>query len=230
MHVGLMPTPLDPSPYDTYVETRQYYIHPRTGMRASKALIAKLKIKPTTFLYLKRSEDGSTIERVKVGQYESIFPVHGIIDRNLSETLSRFNVYHKIWSNIAGQIRISINGMQAGRRIKEVLHIPFFRRHWELKFHGRDDFKRYIKASILSALRKKGLRISNPKESRGRIHSLEQNKKGLESILYLERDQKKITRIKSHIDSIQRAIRDQKKSKQLSRVTIKIEKLGLQGE
>lgn len=224
--------PLEPSPYKTYVETKSYYIHPRTGMRASKAVIQRLKLKPTTFVYLRRSEDHGIIEKTRVMKREIIVATAPMQDRWVSHALGKAKAYSKLWANRAGHIRVTVNGEvmegKRRRRVKEVFYLDYHRRHWEMQARAYAGFKNFILGSVLSHLRRRGLRLSNPKASRQRIHDLEEQRaKELRALDSIPREfARQRAGKQASIEWAGEAIRMQKESRQLHASTIRIEKLG----
>jgi len=160
----------------------------------------------------------------KLTHYEHILDLASLSDRRISSAFSRYRIYSKIWENNRGIIRISINGHVKGRRVKEVIHIGYMKRLWSEKHNGYQKFKAYLLNKVLQALRRRGLRLSNPHESRERLVSLKRQlaieSQNLAKVPeWLQKDQAK------KVEGIARLIRAQKDSKQVQGGTIKIEKL-----
>lgn len=168
---------------------------------------------------------------------EKILPMKSFSDRKVRQTLAQQQVYKKMWDDFKvegdiqrrGAIRMTISGYAEGRRVKEIIHLGFHRQHW-LEGYGRsadayEGFKDWLVGAVLSNLRRRGLRLSNPKESARRINDLSKNRQGMLSMMEMETKPEKrggwLERIKWATD----AIRQQKKSRQVTQATIKIEKL-----
>lgn len=162
--------------------------------------------------------------RERLTMYEHILHLKKFSDRSLCDTFARGRIYSKIWQNTRGSIRVTINGLVLGRRVKEVLHIGYLRNLWEHKHNGYEKFKDYLTHKILNALRRRGLRLSNAKESQGRLVMLRKRRKTVEENLkviphWMRKDEKK------KLASIVRSIHSQRLSSQITSATIRIEKL-----
>lgn len=162
--------------------------------------------------------------RQRLNYYEQILDVKKFSERSVRQTLARQRVFSQIWENSQGSIRVTVNGHVDGRRVKEVIHIGYLKRLWEGKHNGYSKFKDDLVNQILRALRKRGLRLSNPKESLRRLRDLHKR-------LMIESDNLSKTpdwmqhKILSNIKAISKSIRLQKRSRQLLGGTIRIEKL-----
>lgn len=169
--------------------------------------------------------------KVRLTMQEFLVPVSAFTERHVRSTLVQTKAFQKIWDNWGGVIRVRIAGVTAdGRRVRRVLHLPFHRQHWEFverRRHdpsGRELFRRWLTASILAALRASGLRLSDRRESQGRISRLQKELRALQSMTEFVSPQ----RMGGHIQQMKWkavAIRKQKASKQILRPTIRIEKL-----
>lgn len=215
----------------------------------------KKRIKPEHWLYVtqhfseeeiaerpeRKKRQGRIEQAVRLTKTEKILKLSSLDDRWVSKTLAKHRVYKSLVENWGGEIRITVNGHSQGRRIKEVIHLAYHRGHWglggprlpgetfsqwaKLNEEKYDRFKQWVLGSILSNLRRRGLRVSNPKESAGRIRTL--NQKLLDIV-----DALKITKpgavrgglLEREVWAID-AIATQKKLKQLNGVTMRIEKL-----
>lgn len=162
--------------------------------------------------------------RERLTHYEAILPISKLSDRRISTVFARHRIYHAIWQNTRGVIRVTISGNFDGRRIKEIIHIGYLKRLWEDKHNGYKKFKQDLLHKILNSLRRRRLRLSNPKESQARIKELqkklqtEAHNLGVVPDWLVEQTQRKIK-------SLTRSIREQRRSHQLTGGTIRIEKL-----
>lgn len=175
--------------------------------------------------YLRIGEKYHRIQdKARLTQTEKILPIRSVEDRHLRPTLARHQVFKRIWDNAGGEIRVTVNGWQGERRIKEIIHLAYHRGHWMEQKEGREKFKNWLTSSIVSNLRRRGLRLSNPKESAGRIKRL---RKDLETDIGFT-EFVKPEHMGGHVNKIkwkQKAIQQQKKLRQITRATLRIEKM-----
>ena len=180
---------------------------------------------------------GRILYSARLPTVEKILTVSSFHDRHIRRTLGAHRVYKKLWDDFRtpgdiqrrGGIRISVSGDVEGRRMKEIIHLPFMRSVWQQGFSSEakaeEGFKEWLVGSVLSNLRRRGVRLSNPVESAARIGELTKNRQGMLNMLEMEDKPEKrggwIERVKWATD----AIRQQKKLKQLKKATIRIEKL-----
>lgn len=209
--------------------------------------------KKERWLYLLSSEVSKTRKGVKIGdqwhrieqQYkmtetEKILPLSKFTDRDIRQTFNSTEVFRKIWDNWGGIIRVSVSGHIAdehlgSRRVREVFHLGFHKEHWESMIagtrsrpvSGREMFRRWLISSVSTNLRRRGLRLSNPKESQQRITRLRQDLMRLQAqteyMGYMKPE-----KMGAHVQQMlwkSQAINKQKKTKQLQGATIRIEKL-----
>lgn len=215
---------------------------------------AKKKIKPIEYLVVRHavgntkglSRDQIAILKKKAGrivyagrltQTEKILKLTSLADRHVRRTLANHRVFRTLWEDFhvkgdiqrRGSIRISLGGTAGDRRIKEIIHLGFHRQSWLEKYSSDqkafEGFKDWLVGTILSNLRRRGLRLSNPKESKQRIEDLRRNRDGMVSMMEMEQDPAKIGKWVQRIKWANKAVNDQKKSKQLTRVSMKIDKL-----
>lgn len=201
------------------------------------------------WLYTLDSEISTKRKGIKIGEHwhriqlqhkmtevEKILPVSSFSERHLRDTFNKQEVFRNIWNNWGGIIRIAVSGtVDDGRRVKEIIHLAYHKEHWESqergrgvrKVSGRELFRRWLVSAVSSNLRRRGLRLSNPKESAGRISRLRGDLAKLqgqtEYIGYMHKD-----RMGGHVQQMvwkAEAIRKQMKTKQLRGATIRIEKL-----
>lgn len=186
------------------------------------------------------------VAAAKLTETKAILRVGSLKERHVRQTLGAHRVYQRLCDDFEppgydpssgevewrrGAIRIRINGTVDGRRIKEVIHLAFSKTHWETGFsnveHAKEGFKDWLVGAILSNLRRRGLRLSDPVESAGRIQSLLKKRANLVSDLdhippqFTSIRGGKMEQIRWTTD----AIRAQKKSRQLRGATIQVEKL-----
>lgn len=217
-------------------KTTQKY---RKGRRVSKAYAKRYPHLAKTAQYLQVEERPVQFDPVEKKQsyvkwtvtarqrlhyYEQIIDIKKLTDRRIATVFAKEKVYKNIWENERGSIRITINGRVGSRQVKEVLHLGYMRGMWEHKHNGYAQFKDYLLSKVLSSLRRRGLRLSNPKESLERIRDLQRKvfteSKNLSSLPEWMLEKK----LKS-IREMNKLIRQQKKSTQLIGGTIRIEKL-----
>lgn len=164
------------------------------------------------------------VAKERLTHYEAILPISKLTDRRISTVFARHRIYHSIWQNARGVIRVTINGNFDGRRIKEIVHIGYLKRLWEEKHNGYKKFKQDLLHKILNSLRRRRLRLSNPKESRQRIKEL-QSKLQTETHNLTVVPDWMVEETQSKIKSLTRSIREQRRTHQLLGGTIRIEKL-----
>lgn len=215
---------------------------------------AKKRIKP--FLYLqvrhtlgslkgltheqatrRKKNAGKIAYRSRLTQVESIVPLSALSARHVRLTLGRRGVFKRLFDdfhvpgslNRRGSIRITLAGIVAGKKVRQVTHLAFSRIHWLESFgseeHAYEEFKNWIVGNILANLRRRDLRLSNPKESAKRITWLKQSRKNSLNLLDVESDPVKRAGLEEQIKWQGRAIRKQGKSKQMTRAFLKLEKL-----
>jgi hypothetical protein len=163
-------------------------------------------------------------QKVQLREEEKIIPAYSFEERSIRDTLYKYKVFPALWSNWGGTIRLTVNGWQGDRRIKEIIHLAYHKEHWEKQEQGYHRFRQWIVAAIASNLRRRGLRLSNPKESQGRIDGLRQELNTLQRLTeYVPPE-----RMGAHVNQVKwkaEAIQKQKRTKQLTQATIRIEKL-----
>jgi hypothetical protein len=164
-------------------------------------------------------------EKAKLIETEKILPVTSFDDRRIRMTLANHRVFQKLWENNRGEMRFTISGWSEGRRIKEVIHAGFLKKSWEDQHNGKERFKEHIVGLILSNLRRRGLRLSNPKESAQRLHDLAGKRQTYLNMSELETSREKIGGWMERVRWATDSIRQQKRLKQLTRATIRIEKM-----
>ena len=168
--------------------------------------------------------DWTVTARQKLNYYEQILDLKKMTDRRIATVFAKEKVYKKIWDNERGAIRITVNGRVGVRRVKEVLHLGYLRGMWENKHNGYTEFKDYLLSKVLQSLRRRGLRLSNPKESLARIRDL-QRKVSIETKNLSVVPEWMVEQTLKSIRAMNKLIRQQKKSSQLLGGTIRIEKL-----
>jgi len=213
------------------VVVRLLYRHPRTGqlIPPQRAKRFKKRIHPERWLMVLRGPEagrkaGQIEQAARLTQEEKILPLKDFSEQSVVQTFARSKVYQKLWTNWGGEIRMTVSGESEGRRVKHVMHLAFKRSQWELQTHGKEAFKRFLVGAVLSNLRRRGLRLSGPAHSRGRIEALRRNLAGMSEMMEFTEPEKRgglVQRMKWAADAIQK----QKKSRQLKRATIRIEKL-----
>jgi hypothetical protein len=162
--------------------------------------------------------------REKMNFFEKILPLKSITTRSVSDLLARNKVYSNIWQNNKGVIRITIEGIARGKRIKEVVHVGYLKSMWYGMREGYSKFKRYLVHKILQALGKRRLRISNSKESLERVHSLHRMANMAKDKLEYASSSEAVS-LKKEVKGLTRLIKEQKQKEQIIRATLRIEKL-----
>lgn len=160
----------------------------------------------------------------RLTHYEAILPMTKMTDRRISTAFARHRIYHSIWQNESGVIRVTVNGHFDGRRVKEIIHIGYLKRLWANKHNGYKQFKQDLLHKILNSLRRRRLRLSNPTESKARIKELTKKLAAETHNLTVVPDWM-VDQTQRKIKSLTRSIREQRRSHQLRGGTIRIEKL-----
>jgi hypothetical protein len=167
---------------------------------------------------------------------EAILKASSLKQRHIRRTLGSHRVFNRLYEDFErpgdiqrrGAVRVTIAGSVEGRRIKEVIHLGFHKTIWEIGFRDHDrakeGFKDWLTAAILTNLRRRGLRVSDPRESAQRIQDLTKNRAGLVEMLEFTEPKKRGAQME-RIQWATEAIVKQKKSRQLRGVTIRVEKL-----
>ena len=161
----------------------------------------------------------------KLIETERIIPITAVDDRHIRRTLGAHKVFQKLWENERGEMRFTISGIAGGRRIKEVIHAGYLRKSWEDQHNGKERFKEHVVGLILSNLRRRGLRLSNPKESAERIKTLVGKRDTYLQLYEMETNREKMGGLMEQVKWATDALKAQKKSKMLTRATIRIEKM-----
>lgn len=215
---------------------------------------AKKKIKPYLYLQVRHtlgSLKGLTHDQIlrrkrnagkvaytsRLTQVESIVPLSALSARHIRLTLGRRGVFKKLFDdfhvpgslNRRGSIRITLAGVVDGKRVRQITHLAFSRIHWLESFgseeHAFEEFKNWIVGNILANLRRRDLRLSNPKESAGRIKNLRAKRQAALDALEYENSPSEIAGYEEQVKWVGRAIKKQKKSRQMTRAFLKLEKL-----
>jgi hypothetical protein len=197
-------------------------------------------------LYTVDSEVSKSRKGIKIGEHwhriqlqhkmtavEKILPLSGFTDRDIRATFNKQEVFRNIWNNWGGIIRVVVSGsIEDGRRVREIIHLGYHKEHWESqergrgarKVSGRELFRRWLISSVSTNLRRRGLRLSNPKESAQRIVRLRSELNALQGMTEFMKPSEMaghVTQIKWKADAIQK----QMKTNQVRGATIRIEKL-----
>lgn len=214
-------------------------IQPQVWLVARHVMPADTRGISEHYQKLFKRQAGRIAYQARLTQEEKILPASAFRSRRVFETLGRKRVFSKLYDDFEapsgkdvqrrGAMRITVSGHAQGRRIKEVFHLPFHRMIWEGRFANQQrayaEFKRWIVASVLTNLKRRGLRISNPKESQGRIEGLRHDRMMQQQLLEVEMKPKERAKILQRIDWHSKEIARQKKTRQLTQATIRIEKL-----
>lgn len=188
-------------------------------------------------LKLQKKLAGRVLYSARLTSRASVLKLTDLREKRIREILASHRVFSKLYDDFEvagdiqrrGAIRIAISGMSDGRRIREIIHLAFHRSIWELSFSNRElayeSFKDWLVGVILSNLRRRGLRTSNKKQSDFRIEGMLKNREGMLGMLELSTTPKKKAEWIKRIAWATDAIRQQKKAKHLTSVTLKIEKL-----
>lgn len=191
---------------------------------------------PRTLAGLKKRA-GQIGYMARLTRTEAIVRTSTIKDRKVRQTLANHRVFKKLWDDFEvqgdiqrrGSIRIAVSGNCQGRRVKHIIHLAFVRSHWIGQFHSEarayEEFKHWLTAAILSNLRRRKLRVSNPIESAGRVNDLTKNRQGMLNMLDMETREAKKGGWMERITWATKAIAAQKKTRQLTQATMKIDKL-----
>lgn len=176
--------------------------------------------------YLKRQTygDWKITSKQKMNYYEQILKTKNLTSRSVADMFARNRVYNNIWQNDKGTIRITVNGMAEGRRIKEVVHVGYLKSVWYDKHNGYSKFKSYLLHKVLEALRRRKLRLSNPKEAlerikvlRGKLNEASTRLQSVPDFMY--------DSTMNQVKQISKLIRQTKQASQVTGATIRIEKL-----
>lgn len=185
---------------------------------------------------LAKKKAGRIDYTARLTRQEAILKPSSLKQRHIRRTLGQHRVFNTLYEDFQtpgdiqrrGAIRVSIGGVVDGRKIKEVIHLGFHRTVWQSGFRNEEEakegFKDWLTAAILINLRRRGLRVSDPKESAGRVHDLSKNRAGMVELLEFTKPEKRgalMEQIKWATD----AMIKQKKSRQLRGVSIRVEKL-----
>lgn len=167
---------------------------------------------------------------------ESILRTASLSEKRVRVVLGDHRIYKKLYDDFEvpgdiqrrGMIRVTINGTLKGRHIKKVIHLGFHKGAWERYYGSKADakegFKDWLVAAILSNVRRRGLRLSNPIQSQQRIQDLET--KRTNKLKELDLTPKEFAGgIMEQIRWATEAIKEQKKSRQLRGATIRVEKI-----
>lgn len=179
---------------------------------------------------------GRILYTSRLTRQESILRSSNVKGRHIRRTLGDHRVFNKLYEDFEtpgdaerrGAVRISVTGSLDGRKVRETIHLGFQKSIWETRFRNdekaKEGFKEWLTGSILTNLRRRGLRLSDPVESAGRIRDLTKNRAGMVEMLDFTDPKKRgglIERIKWATDAIVK----QKKSRQLRGVSIRVDKL-----
>lgn len=224
------------------ITVERLYRHPRTRQLISRAKALTYmrrtgrRIRPEKWLYVRHSynkaelaiapylkrRQGQIEHAVRLQTTEKILKASGLADRKIRQTFANKRVYEKLWKNWGGEIRITVGGSIEGKKVKEIIHLAYQQGNWAGNYEG---FKEWLTGAVLSNLRRRGWRVSNPRESARRITMLGRNRAGMVQMLDFAKDDKAKAGLVERIKWATEAIRRQKKSKQIRGVTIKMEKL-----
>jgi hypothetical protein len=223
------------------IRTVRKYRHPKTGRfisdRAARQYTRRTgkRLKPERWLivqhryspadiriapYVRRLQ-GRIEHAVKLTREEKILRVVSLKSRHLRETLGRHRAFTKIFENYGGNLRITISGYDRGRRIKRVMHLPYFREQWRNNYEG---FKGWLIGRMIANLTRMRLRLSNRQEVRRVIKMMTQ------AYDQAKRDYKHAPPVmrgalKEQMYWYRRLIDRKKATRQLSHATIRIEKM-----
>jgi len=168
--------------------------------------------------------DWRVTSRERLSFYEKILNVKELTSRHVRLVLGQNRIFSNIWQNDKGVIRVTVNGHVEGRHVKNVAHIGYLKSLWAHKHEGYSQFKDYVVNKILQSLRRSHLRLSNAEESRMRLVDLHARLKDAYERLDSSPSWNKES-IQEGIQEIKKLIRQQKKARQLTGGTIRIEKL-----
>lgn len=211
----------------------------KKGMRVSEKFAQRFptKVKSTQYMEIEERQpryDPQTRKQIygkwkvtsrqKMNFYEQILPLKDITSRHLRTTFAKYRIFSNIWQNHKGIIRMSVNGHVEGRRVKEVIHIGYLKSVWETRHNGYSEFKDYLVNKVLQALRRKHLRLSNPKESRERLIDLYRKRTTALRRLETSPSWNKETALEGYKE-VKKLIRLQKLTRQIKGGSIRIEKL-----
>lgn len=182
---------------------------------------------------------GKIAYQSKLTEVKKVLSEREFSERRVDWTLRRSRVLKKMYEDFEapsgrdiqrrGSIRMTVNGFHNGRRIKEVIHLPFlksaFGKYARTEEEAFEEFQEWVIGSVISNLRRRGLRLSNQIESAKRINDLDRNRKALLKLLEFERRPEKQGGLMERIKWASVAMNQQQKSKQLKGATIRIEKI-----
>lgn len=224
------------------ITVERLYRHPRTRQLISRAKALTYmrrtgrRIIPEKWLFVRHSYDkrelaiapylkkrqGQIEHAVRLTKVEKIMRLSTLADRKIRQTFANKRVYQKLWENWGGEIRITVGGSVKGKKVKEIIHLAYQQGNWSGNYEG---FKEWLTGAVLSNLRRRGWRVSNPKESQRRIALLGRNRAGMVQMLDFTEDPQKRAGLLERIAWATEAIRRQKASQQMKGVTMKMEKL-----
>lgn len=173
----------------------------------------------------------------RLTKVEKVLKVTAFSDRRVRATLASRRVFKTLWDDFIvegdiqrrGAIRLTVTGFHNGVRKKEIIHLPFHRTIWMSAYQNEEKayegFKDWLVGSILSNLRRRGLRLSNSHESKKRVAGLMKDLGAEVELLGFQEDAKKRAGTLARIEWKTKAITQQKKLKQVTGGTIRIEKL-----
>jgi len=172
----------------------------------------------------------------RLTRQEAILRATSLKEQKVRTALADHRVFSRLYEDFVrpgegrrrGSIRVTVSGTLDGRRIREVIHLGFDKDLWEMNFrsdaHAKEGFKEWLVGAVLSNVRRRGLRLSDPRQSAERVRDLIKNRQGMVEMLDFTKPEKRgklLQRIKWATDAIIR----QKKSRELRGATIRIEKL-----
>ena len=185
--------------------------------------------------------NGRIQQAVRLVEEEKILKISSIDERRFSTLLAKHKVYKSLVENWGGEIRMTISGVVEGRKVKEVIHMAYHRGNWGFGALRPDnvpftkwvkgykdryeEFKQWILGAILSNLRRRGLRVSNSKESQKRIRDLTQKRRDILEALDTETNADVRGGLMERLKWATDSVRVQKKTRQMTKATLRIEKL-----
>lgn len=226
----------------TQAQARTYYRRTHKRIRPQQWLIVRdvvgetRGLAPEQIANLKRRA-GRITYAARLTRIESILKLSSLKERHIRRTLADHRVFKKLYDDFEvpgdiqrrGMIRLTLNGTLDGRRLKKVIHLGFMKSAWVFGYgrsgDAKEGFKDWLVGAVLSNLRRRGLRVSDPVESQGRIADLSRNREGMLQMLEMEENAAKRGGWLERIKWVTDAIRTQKKSRQLRGVTMKVEKV-----
>lgn len=226
----------------SHVSVLKLYRHPRSHQLISRDKALRYmrrtgkRIRPEKWLFVRqhflpheiaqkpslKKRQGRIEHAVRLSTVEKIIPLSSFSARKVRQTLANKQVYKKLWLNWGGEIRITVGGYVGGRKVKKIIHLAFQRNHWNGMY---EEFKDWLTASIVSNLRRAGLRLSNQKESERAIADMRRNRTGMMQMMEFAKTQQQKADILKRIQWASEGISKRKKTKQIQGAFIKIEKL-----